>query len=48
MQVKDCLHPANTVRIIEHPEDEHIQMYTVGNKNDNGIGVGIANFIKGN
>ena len=47
MQVKDWLHPADTVRITELTEDEEIQIYTDGSKNDNGIGAGIAIFIKG-
>jgi ribonuclease HI len=46
VQVKDWLHPADTVRITELPEEE-IQRYTDGSKNDNGVGAGIAIFIKG-
>ena len=46
MQVKDWLHPADTVRITELPEEE-IQRYTDGSKNDNGVGAGIDIFIKG-
>ena len=46
MQVKDLLHPADTVRITELPEEE-IQRYTDGSKNDNGVGAGIDIFIKG-
>ena len=44
---KDCLHPAEFVRIIETPEDEEIQIYTDGIKNENGVGAGIAIFDKG-
>jgi len=47
VQVKDWIHPADTVRITEHPEDEEIQIFTDGRKNDSGVGAGIAIFIKG-
>ena len=47
VQAKDWIHPADTVRITEHPEDEEIQIYTEGSKNNNGVGAGIAIFIKG-
>jgi len=47
VQLKDWLHPADLVRITELPEDEEIQIYTDGSKNDNGVGAGIAIFIKG-
>jgi len=47
VQVKDWRHPADTVRITEHPEDEEIQIYTGGRENDNGVGAGRAIFIKG-
>jgi hypothetical protein len=47
MQPKDWLHPADTVRITELPEDDEIQIYTYGSKNDNGVGAGIAVFIEG-
>jgi hypothetical protein len=46
VKVKVWIHPADTVRIIEHPEDEEIQIYTDGSKNDNGVGAGIDIFIK--
>ena len=44
---KDWIHPAEFVRIIETPEDEEIQIYTDGSKNENGVGAGIAIFDKG-
>ena len=47
MQVKDCKYPADTVRITEFPEDEEIQIYKDGIKNDIGFGAGTAIFIKG-
>jgi len=49
VQVKDWIHPADTVRITEHPEEEEeeIQIYMDGRKNDNGVGAGITIFIKG-
>jgi len=47
VQLKDWLHPADLVRITELPQDEEIQIYTDGSKNYNGVGAGIANFIKG-
>ena len=47
MQVKDWLHPADTVRITEFSEDEEIKMYTDGSKYDNGVGASIAMFLKG-
>jgi len=45
--VKDWIHPAHMVRITEFPEDEEIQIYTDGSKNDNCVGAGMAIFIKG-
>jgi hypothetical protein len=45
VQVKAWIHPADTVRITEFPEDEEIQIYTDGSKNDRGVGAGIAIFI---
>jgi len=47
VQLKEWLHPADLVRITELPEDEEIQIYTDGSKNDNGVGSGIVIFIKG-
>ena len=47
MQVNVWLHPADTVRVTEFPEDEEIQIYADGGINDNGVGAGIAIFIKG-
>jgi len=44
---KDWLHPAEFIRIIETPEDEGIQIYTDGSKNENGVGAGVAIFDKG-
>jgi hypothetical protein len=44
---KDWLHTAEFVRIIETPEDEEIQIYTDGSKNENGVEAGIAIFDKG-
>ena len=47
VQVKYRIHPADTVRITEFPEDEEIPIYTDGSKNDNGIAAGTATSIKG-
>jgi len=47
VQLKNWLHPTDLVRITELPEDEEIQIYTDGSKNDNGVGTGRAIFIKG-
>ena len=38
VQVNVWLHAAETVRVTEFPEDEEIQIYTDGSKNDNGVG----------
>ena len=46
-KARDWLHPAELVRIIETPEEEEIQIYTDGSKNENGVGAGIAIFVKG-
>ena len=47
VQVKDWLHPADNVRTTEFLEDEEIQIYRDGSKNDNGVVAGIAIFTKG-
>ena len=46
-KARDWLHPAEFVRIIETPEEEEIQIYTDGSKNENSVGAGIAIFVKG-
>ena len=47
-KARDWLHPAELVRIIETPEEEEeIQIYTDGSKNESGVGAGIAIFVKG-
>ena len=38
VQPKDWLHPAETVRITEHQEENGIQIYTYGSKSANGVG----------
>ena len=48
VQVKDWIHPADTVRISEFPEDEEIQIYTDGSKNDYGVGAGITIYLYSN
>jgi ribonuclease HI len=47
MEVKHWTHPANTVEIIDSPEDRkhNIHIYTDGSKNEQGVGSGIAIFI---
>jgi ribonuclease HI len=45
-QPEDWLHPADTVRISEHHEDDAIQILTDGSKNSQGVGAGIAIFIQ--
>jgi hypothetical protein len=44
-QPEDWLHPADTVRITEHHEDDAIQIYKDGSKSAKGVGAGIAIFI---
>jgi thymidylate synthase len=44
---KEWLHPANSVKIKEAEEDQGIQIYTDGSKNEKGVGAGIASFIDG-
>jgi hypothetical protein len=45
---KEWLHPTEIVRIIENPEEEEeLQIYTDGSKNEKGVGAGIAIFDKG-
>jgi ribonuclease HI len=44
---KEWLHPADLVKIIEAEEDQGIQIYTDGSKNEKGVGAGIAIFIDG-
>ena len=45
-QPEDWLHPADTVRITEHHEDDAIQIFTDGSKSAQGVGAGIAIFIQ--
>ena len=45
-QPEDWLHPADTVRISEHHEDNAIQIFTDGSKSSQGVGAGIAIFIQ--
>jgi hypothetical protein len=47
MEVKHWTHPANTVEIIDSPEDRtyNIHIYTDGSKSEQGVGSGIAIFI---
>jgi hypothetical protein len=45
-QPEDWLHPADTVRISEHREDNAIQIFTYGSKSAQGVGAGIAIFIQ--
>jgi hypothetical protein len=49
VQPKDWLHPANTIRINEHHEQEQhaIQIFTDGSKSEHGVGTGIAIFVQG-
>ena len=42
---KDWLHPADTVKITEHHEDNPIHIFTDGSKSAQGVGAGIAIFI---
>jgi ribonuclease HI len=44
---KDWIHPADSVKITEAAEDQVIQIFTDGSKNENGVGAGIAIFIDG-
>ena len=44
-QPEDWLHPADTVRITEHREDDAIQIFTDGSKSAQRVGAGIAIFI---
>ena len=46
VQPKDWLHPAETVRITEHQEENDIHIYTDGSKSGDGVGAGIALFIQ--
>jgi ribonuclease HI len=46
VQPRNWLHPADTVRITEQPEENDIEIYTDGSKNEHGVGAGIALFIQ--
>jgi ribonuclease HI len=46
VQLKDWLHPADTVRITDQEEDHTIQIFTDGSKSEHGVGAGIAIFIQ--
>jgi ribonuclease HI len=46
MYSQNWLHPAETVRITEHQEENYIQIYTDGSKNAKGVGARIALFIQ--
>jgi len=43
---EDWLHPADTVKITEHHENNAIQIFTDGSKSPKGVGAGIAVFIQ--
>jgi len=50
MEVKNWIHPAKHVKLIEGHENSphHIHAYTDGSKSDSGVGYGIAIFSYNN
>jgi ribonuclease HI len=46
VQPEDWLHPADTVRITEHQEEDALQLFTDGSKSEQGVGAGVAVFIQ--
>jgi ribonuclease HI len=50
MDIKNWIHPAKHITIIDGQDDSthYIQAYSVGSKNEAGVGSGIAVFASGN
>ena len=46
VQLKDWLHPADSVRVTEQQEEHNIQIFTDCSKSEYGVGAGIAIFIR--
>jgi chorismate synthase len=46
VQLKEWLHPVNSVRITEQQDENAIQIFTDGSQSEYGLGAGISIFIQ--